>query len=80
MKTLIISLALLLLSGCVSTPVERYGSEMTRVAALYKQGRITKAEKAKVIEYGETFWLSYHQSLDDLEKFLGYTHSLPGGK
>lgn len=77
MKTLILIAALMIfMSGCVITPFQRYDDEMTRVAVLYEQGRITKAEKAKVIEYGETFWLSYNQSLDDLGAFLRYTRSL----
>lgn len=81
MKTLIVVVVVsLFLAGCVTTPFQRYGDEMKRVATLYGRGRISEPQKAKVIEYGESFWLSYNQSLDDLETFLGYTHTLPGGE
>lgn len=79
LKRTIIILCLLCLVGCVTTssPAQRYDDEMRRIAALYKQGLVTEPQKAKVVKYGEAFWLSYHQALDELEKFLGYTHSLP---
>lgn len=43
---------------------------MRSVADLYKQGKITDEEKAKVLEIANQYWVAYHTASDALEAYM----------
>jgi hypothetical protein len=46
-----------------------YDSIMNALADLDKQGKISDAQQAAVIDYGNKFWVAYHTSVDALIAF-----------
>lgn len=54
----------------LSIAATTYDTAMKSIADLYRQGKVTEAQKAKALEIGMEYWIAYHTATDALEAYI----------
>lgn len=77
--TMMLALVLAILIGCatftansykaLSAAAVTYDTTMKSAADLYKQGKVTDEQKAKIVEIGNYYWAAYHVAVDALAAY-----------
>jgi len=57
----------------LKTSAEAYDATMNVIRDLYKAGKVTDAQKANVLKYGNEYWRAYHIAVDALDAYYNAT-------